>query len=368
MKMIKKGVPVGLLLSVMMGGAVVAQDQTEQDITAPVGEQGIARQDPGQYQQQTDTQTYEEQPNLPARELTREELDKIRQGMVDQTEGMILKPNEVGRIRDATLGSQSAAVRPTYSTDPYPIALPRVVNAAKTPMQTPPTVRMAFGLTTPVTFVDSNGYPWPVANVTYNPQMLAQDGAGCGSATGAQASEAGERPTTINLTPCYFEVFGNINVALDKWPYPIVLLTQSGFRPEGGKKVSIDMPLTVVIEGRSPLAEKVKPVNLKGRNSPKGGKYVARRPVPEGDLATYIIGRIPDGAQAVSLEGAPDLRGYTTPNGDLVVVGHVDMLTPHFTQKVPTPDGETAYRFKGQPYRLLFSDRSGVERPATVRY
>ena len=113
--------------------------------------------------------------------------------MVDQTEGMILKPNEVGRIRDATLGSQSAAVRPTYSTDPYPIALPRVVNAAKTPMQTPPTVRMAFGLTTPVTFVDSNGYPWPVANVTYNPQMLAQDGAGCGSATGAQASEAANR-------------------------------------------------------------------------------------------------------------------------------------------------------------------------------
>ena len=33
-----------------------------------------------------------------------------------------------------------------------------------------------------------------------------------------------------------------------------------------------------------------------------------------------------------------------------------------------TLDGETAYRFKGQPYRLLFSDRSGVERPATVRY
>ncbi|MDX7569106.1 hypothetical protein SJ550_26915, partial [Serratia marcescens] len=63
--------------------------------------------------------------------------------------------------------------------------------------------------------VDSDGYPWPVANVTYNPQMLAQDGAGCGNATGAQASEAGERPTTINLTPCYFEVFGNINVALD---------------------------------------------------------------------------------------------------------------------------------------------------------
>ncbi|WP_065692271.1 DotH/IcmK family type IV secretion protein [Agrobacterium tumefaciens] len=369
MKMKTKGVPVALLLSVMMGSAVSAQEQQQQqDINAPVGEQGIPRQDPGQYQPQPGQQTYSQQPNLPARELTREELEKIRQGMVDRTEGMILKPNEVGRIRDATLGSTSAAVRPTYSTDPYPSALPRVVNAAKTPMQTPPTVRMAFGLTTPVTFVDSDGYPWPVANVTYNPQMIAQDGAGCGNATGAQASEAGERPTTINLTPCYFEVFGNINVALDKWPYPIVLLTQSGFRPQGGQKVSIDMPLTVVIEGRSPLAEKVKPVPLSARNTPRSGKNVARRPVPEGDLATYIIGRIPAGAQSVALEGAPDLRGYTTPGGDLVVVGRVEMLTPNFAQKAPTPDGETAYRFKGQPYRLLFSDRSGVERPATVRY
>ncbi|MDA4636427.1 DotH/IcmK family type IV secretion protein, partial [Escherichia coli] len=188
-----------------------------------------------------------------------------------------------------------------------------------------------------------------------------------GNATGAQASEAGERPTTINLTPCYFEVFGNINVALDKWPYPIVLLTQSGFRPQGGQKVSIDMPLTVVIEGRSPLAEKVRPVSLKGRNAPSG-RNVARRPVPQSDLATYIIGRIPAGARSVALEGAPDLRGYTTPNGDLVVVGHVEMLTPQFAQKVPTPDGETAYRFNGLPYRVLFSDRSGVERPATVRY
>lgn len=369
MKMKTKGVPVALLLSVMMGGGVAAQEQQQQDITAPVGEQGIPRQDPGQYQPQPGTQSYQQQPNLPARELTREELDKIRQGMVDRTEGMILKPNEVGRVRDATLGSQSAAVRPTYSTDPYPSALPRVVSAAKTPMQTPPTVRMAFGLTTPVTFVDSAGYPWPVANVTYNPQMLAQDGAGCGNTTGAQASEAGERPTTINLTPCYFEVFGNINVALDKWPYPIVLLTQSGFRPVGGQKVSIDMPLTVVIEGRSPIAEKVKPVSLRGRNAPVGGKNVARNlPVPEGDLATYIIGRVPAGARSVSLDGAPDLRAYTSPNGDLIVVGRVEMLTPGYAQKAPTPDGETAYRFKGQPYRLLFSDRSGAERPATVRY
>ncbi|MDA4631468.1 hypothetical protein NZA98_10170, partial [Escherichia coli] len=110
MKMKTKGVPVALLLSVMMGGAAVAQEQQQQDINAPVGEQGIPRQDPGQYQQQPGTQTYSQQPNLPARELTREELDKIRQGMVDRTEGMILKPNEVGRIRDATLGSQSAAV------------------------------------------------------------------------------------------------------------------------------------------------------------------------------------------------------------------------------------------------------------------
>lgn len=46
MKMKTKGVPVALLLSVMMGGAAVAQEQQQQDINAPVGEQGIPRQDP----------------------------------------------------------------------------------------------------------------------------------------------------------------------------------------------------------------------------------------------------------------------------------------------------------------------------------
>lgn len=367
MKIRNGGVPAAMLLSVFFGSGAFAQEQQQTDITAPTGGEGIVRQAPpsssGQRMQGNQSS---QRPNLPARELTREELDQVRKGMVDQTEGMILKPDEVGRVRDATLGSQSAAVRPTYSTDPYPSAMPRVVNAAKTPMQMPPTVRLAFGLTTPVTFVDSDGYPWPVANVTYNPQMIAQDGAGCGTQGGGQAGEPGDRPTTINLTPCYFEVFGNINVALDKWPYPIVLLTQSGFRPDpnnGNKKVSIDMPLTVVIDGRSPLAEKVRPVAVKSR----GPKQPARR-LPEGDLAAYITGRPPMGSVSVPLDGAPELRGYLTPHGDLVVVGRVEMLTPGYAQKAPTPDGETAYKFKGQPYRLLFSDRSGAERPATVRY
>lgn len=381
--------PTALLVTAIASASLaVAQEQT--DIEAPVGDTQqaappIVRPAPPQEEalpsgtaleqsgnEAPGTVTTANKPNLPPRELTKEELDRIRQGMVDRTEGMILKPNEVGRIRDATLGSQSAAVRPTYSDDPYPTASPRVVNAAKTPMMTPPTVRLAFGLTTPVTFVDSDGYPWPVANVTYNPMMLAQDGAGCGNGSGAQASD-GMRPTTINLTPCYFEVFGNINVALDKWPYPIVLLTQSGFRPETGKTpISIDMPLTVIIEGRSPLAEKVKPVSLK-RAAGNGGAKYAKRPkkvvTGDDDLADYIVGRPPRGSMAVTLDGAPDLRGYITNSGDLVVVGYADVIIPErFDGRASTPDGEKAYRFKGAPYRVLFRDKSGAERPATVRY
>ncbi|GAA5544308.1 DotH/IcmK family type IV secretion protein [Ochrobactrum sp. BTU2] len=315
-------------------------------------------------------------PNLPPRQLTKEELDAVRRGMVDQSEGMILRPNEVGRIRDATLGSRSAAVRPTYSTDPYPTALPRVVNAAKTPMQQPPIARLAYGMTTPVTFVDSDGYPWPIVNVTYNPTVLAQDGAGCG-ASGNTPSGDGQRPTTINLTPCYFEIFSNINVSLEKWPYPIVLMTQSGFRPQQGqgqKQVSIDMPLTVIIEGKSPLADKVKPISISNAKATArraaAGNY--KRPskvvTGDGDLADYIVGRPPRGARAVALDGAPDLRGYIASNGDLVVVGHAEMLSPGWNSKAQTPDGEKAYRFSGAPYRVLFVDKNGAERPATVRF
>lgn len=308
-------------------------------------------------------------PTLPPRKLTKEELDAIRQGMVDQSVGTMLKPDEVGRIRDAALGSQSAAVRPTYSEDPYPQATPRVVNAAKTPMQTPPTVRLAFGLQTPVTFVDSNGFPWPIASVTYNPAMLAQDGNGCGNNNAAAQSVDGSRPTTINLTPCYFEVFGNINVALQDWTFPVVLVTQSGFRPKGGGAVSVDMPLTVVIEGRSPLAEKVKPVSIKKRTGSQNYVKKQREPVVTGDddLAFYISGRPPRGARSVGI-GAPGVRGYVAPDGDLVVVGRIEMLTPHYSSRASTPDGEKAYRFDGVPYRVFFSDRNGTEVGATVSF
>lgn len=313
-------------------------------------------------------------PNLPPRQLTKEELDAVRKGMVDQNEGMILRPNEVGRIRDATLGSRSAAVRPTMSTDPYPSALPRVVNAAKTPMQQPPVVRLAYGMTTPVSFVDSDGYPWPIANVTYNPTVLAQDGAGCGASGSTQASPDGQRPTSINLTPCYWEIFSNINVSLDKWPYPIVLMTQSGFRPQPGQKqVSIDMPLTVIIEGRSPLAEKVKPISISKAKatarSAAAGKRPAKVVTGDDDLADYIVGRPPAGARPVALDGAPDLRGYMARNGDLIVVGYMrDMLRPEIATSAGTPDGEKAYRFNGAPFRILFVDRNGAERPATARF
>lgn len=367
----------GTIMSCFISLAAQAQDGNKYDIEAPVedvGRQATVIELPATSNPPAipeGAMVTEVPPNeLPPRALSREELEQIRKGMVDQTEGAILRPEEVGRIRDAKLGSQSAAVKPTFSTDGYPEPIPRTILVENTPDMMPEKVRLAFGLQTPVSFVDRDGVPWPVASVTYNPSLMAQDGAGCGNNSPQKASVM--QPTSINITPCFFEVFTNVNVQLTRWSLPVVFTVQSGFRPTKEEpNVTVDLPVIIALDGISPLAKpKPKPkIVTKSKPQPQKKIVVKIKPVAEtasNTLADYIAGRTPSGSRSIPIRGAENLRAYSDINGDLVIVGRADVLAPAWSQRTEAMDAETAYRFRGTPYRVLIVDRDGLERSIEI--
>lgn len=88
------------------------------------------------------------------------------------------KSVELPRFRFATLPDPIA---PTIATEDILQKQKIIVGLGTLLISLTVIARLAYGMTTPVTFVDSDGYPWPIVNVTYNPTVLAQDGAGCGA-------------------------------------------------------------------------------------------------------------------------------------------------------------------------------------------
>ncbi|RSC21583.1 hypothetical protein EGT36_29530 [Agrobacterium sp. FDAARGOS_525] len=114
----------------------------------------------------------------------------------------------------------------------------RVVNAAKTPMQQPPIARLAYGMTTPVTFVDSDGYPWPILTSRTIRLCLRRT-----VPVRSVRQYAFRRWTAADDDQSHALLFRdilNINVSLEKWPIhslddPIGFPATAGTGPETGQ-------------------------------------------------------------------------------------------------------------------------------------
>ncbi|WP_066922506.1 DotH/IcmK family type IV secretion protein [Methylobacterium sp. CCH5-D2] len=306
-------------------------------------------------------------PPVP-RPLTAAELEELRKRMLGTTQGMILKPGEIQDVRRAVQDAQGAGNFPGRNGR-MPRPEPRLLTVTQEVSRAAPeTLHLAYGVVSPITFVDAKGAPWPIASVAYDPRLFAQDGTGCGQdvamgATQVAAAAGADRPTSINLMPCRFDTWGNILIRLENVSYPIPLMVLSG------QSETVDIPVTVRVAGTSPLT----PVKVasaatgpvrKGPGRPAGAARGPDAPDTTALLHLFGAGTPPSGAQALVATGAQAWlyreRMYVRIQGTLV--------SPQPVAAVDAASGYRIYEFLRPASRLVAERGDGAETAISIDY
>ncbi|RYB01869.1 DotH/IcmK family type IV secretion protein [Lichenibacterium ramalinae] len=316
----------------------------------------------------------------PPRELTPAEITALQGIMADRARGAVLSPGNADAIRDRVLDAQRGALQSGYGTA-APQPRPRMMTVdPQVLLSTPPSLQLALGVVTPITFLDERGRAWPVESVAFDPRMFAQDGVGCGSGGGGVAVMAmGERPSTINIMPCRLTTWGNISVKLQDYPLPVVLMARSG---AGG--AAVDLPVTVRVQGRSPgtpaqpydtmaayvpppIRTAAAPRRAPGRRGEaESAGFEGGRMVPDRLLDAFGAGAPPKGAERVAVDD-PSVSAWTL-DGRLYLRGAVTVINPAHDAEGESFGGMKVWRFDHPVPRVYVVDRAGAERALTMQF
>ncbi len=301
-----------------------------------------------------------------ARQLTPAEIGALQTMMTDRAINSQLTPANAEAIRNRMMDTQGAA--PVQGTldrvQPRPRSLdvdPQVL------LSTPETIQLALGVVTPLTFLDSNGRPWPVEAVAFDPRMFAQDGAGCGAPPPQGAvSGAGERPSTITLMPCRINTWGNVSIKLEGYALPVVLMAKSG------GNAPVDLPVTLHVRGRSPTAPMLPaeaaaaytppPIRYASTHGRRGGGGMS----PDRFLDTFGAGAPPASAQRVDIND-PAVSGWIF-NGKLYLRGAITVINPAQDAVAESVGGMKVWRFDHPVPRVLVIDETGAERDLSLSF
>ncbi|WP_082167160.1 DotH/IcmK family type IV secretion protein [Methylobacterium aquaticum] len=304
-------------------------------------------------------------PPVP-RALTPAELEELRKRMIGGTQGMILKPGEIQDVRRAVQDAQGAGNFPGRDGR-MPRPEPRLLTVTQEVSRSAPeTLHLAYGVVSPITFVDAKGAPWPIASVAYDPRLFAQDGTGCGQdttlgATQVPAGAGADRPTSINLMPCRYDTWGNILIRLEAVPYPIPLMVLSG------QSETVDIPVTVRVAGTSPLTPvKVVTASAPVRKAGPPGPPRGAAPIDTTALLhLFGAGTPPTGAQKLVATGGAQAwlyreRMYVRVQGDLV--------SPQPVASADAASGYRIYEFLRPASRLVAERGDGAETAITIEF
>jgi intracellular multiplication protein IcmK len=305
-------------------------------------------------------------PPVP-RPLTPAELEELRKRMLGNTQGMILKPGEIQDVRRAVQDAQGAGNFPGRDGR-MPRPEPRLLTVTQEVSRSAPeTLHLAYGVVSPITFVDGKGAPWPIASVAYDPRLFAQDGTGCGQDTTLGAAQVpaatgADRPTSINLMPCRYDTWANILIRLEAVPYPIPLMVLSG------QSETVDIPVTVRVAGTSPLTP-VKVVTASAAPVRKAGPPGPPRGAGPIDTTALLhlfgAGTPPTGAQKLVATGGAQAwlyreRMYVRVQGDLV--------SPQPVASADAALGYRVYEFLRPASRLVAERGDGAETAITIEF
>jgi intracellular multiplication protein IcmK len=303
------------------------------------------------------------------RPLTPAELEELRKRMLGGTQGVILKPGEIEGVRRSVQEAQGAANFPGRDGR-MPRPAPRLLSVTQEISRSAPeTLHLAYGVVSPITFVDAKGAPWPIASVAYDPRLFAQDGTGCGqdAAMGASqvaAAAGSDRPTSINLMPCRYDTWGNILIRLENVPYPIPLMVLSG------QSETVDIPVTVRVAGNSPLTPvRVAPASTgpvrKGVGVAAGPPRAPGAPDTTALLHLFGAGTPPTGSQKLVATGGAQAwlyreRMYVRVQGELV--------SPQPVAAADAGSGFKIYEFLRPASRLVAERGDGAETAINIDF
>ena len=312
----------------------------------------------------------------PARELTPAEIGALQTMMTNRAITSQLTPANAEALRRMMMETQGMTppAVPGDAIKPHPRRIdvdPQVL------LEQPESLKLALGVVTPITFLDSSGRPWPVEAVAFDPRMLAQDGNGCGSSAppNSAVQGAGERPSTITMMPCRINTFGNVSIKLEGYALPVILMAKSS-----GTSGEVDLPVTVYVRGRSPSSQPMPAEAMAAYSPPPATTRVSTRGgggrkgrggdrgpmLPDRYLDTFGAGAPPANAQRVDIDD-PSVSGWIL-DGKLYLRGAVTVINPAQDAMAESVGGVKVWRFDHPVPRILIVDESGNERDLTVTF
>ena len=177
------------------------------------------------------------------------ERDVSRRDAVGERGDAVLRPNDIGRLRDQMLDAQGATSYPNYIGRALPTPKRRNIAYAPHPDRPPEALSLWRGMATSLTFLDEAGKPVPIEAVIYDKKLFAMNGMGCveDSGTQAQGAASDERqpqPSTFFMVPCAHWAWGSFAVQLRGHPIPVTFMATSGVESVGHV---VDVPVVLTV-------------------------------------------------------------------------------------------------------------------------
>ena len=190
------------------------------------------------------------------------ERDAARRSAVGERGDSMLRPSDIGKMRNLMLDAQGAAAYPNYVSKALPV--PRRLNIAyaPSPERSPEALRLWRGMATSLTFLDEKGKPWPIEAVIYDRRLFSMNGKGCLPDDGATPAPAPAQapdedsekdrkrepqPSTFFMVPCQHWTWGSFAVQLKGQPIPVTFMASSGASPEDGAENVVDAPIVLTV-------------------------------------------------------------------------------------------------------------------------
>lgn len=245
-----------------------------------------------------------------------------------------LSPDEIRSLRGLMSDNERAINAPLTSVVPRISSL--TVNLS--PGASLPLVRTARNHLSVVTFMDSNGSPWPQSDPPYNPAPKLFD---------VQFND-----NMVTITPLQSWSSGNISVYLKGLPVPVLLNLNSGETDTNMASQEIDSRLDLRIPRIGPAT----PVNT---------TPAAKISLHDETLQAFLDGTPPadSNARRVKFTGnVPDTTIWQT--GDELLVRSRAMLRDEFEQTLSSADGTHLWKLPLTP--LLTFSVNGQSIPVTL--
>lgn len=309
-------------------------------------------------------QNYQDQPAQQPRPITSDDINAMRNLLVDQRRNAVLTRDNIGALRDRSLDSQFANGRPGYAGQDQPMPRRRkLTTSPKEQSGAPARIYLGQGIVSAISFFDKTGRPWPIEEINFDPGMLMVNSNGCGeSQEPRQAEQGGDRPHVIYVMPCKYWTFANVIVKLEKVAAPLMYQIESG---TDEKQAFVDMAIDISVDGKSPAGRNQ--IAMAGAAAGAKRKTITESFSPDDSLDDFLNAVPPQAARQIRVSGAGETTAWIYQGALYLKTAGVVMNPAHDAMGGPY-QGAYVWRFDRPVPRILTKGSDGIERYISLDY